>query len=96
MKVISVSAGDSVRSMAFRESTEVTMNAQGRILVPRDLRRRAGLAPGDRLMASVENGALVFRGLRGLIDEVTSRYENVPGTSVDDLIAMRRADASRV
>ena len=73
---------------------EVTMNAQGRVLVPRELRRQAGISPGDRLVASVEDGALVLRSLRALIDEVSSRYANVPGTGVDELIALRRADAA--
>ncbi len=70
------------------------MNAQGRILVPRELRQRAGLAPGDRLVARVENGALVLRSLRDVIDDVAARYADVPGTSVDDLIELRRADAA--
>jgi bifunctional DNA-binding transcriptional regulator/antitoxin component of YhaV-PrlF toxin-antitoxin module len=71
------------------------MNAQGRVLVPRELRQKIDIAPGDRLSARVENGALVLRSMRAVIDDVSSRYVDVPGTSVDDLLALRRADAAK-
>jgi bifunctional DNA-binding transcriptional regulator/antitoxin component of YhaV-PrlF toxin-antitoxin module len=75
---------------------EVSMNSQGRVLLPRELRQAAGIAPGDRLVASVEDGAVVLRGLRVVIEDVCDRYADISGAGVEELLAMRRADAAHL
>ena len=74
------------------------IDSQGRILIPADIRRAAGLNVGDQVMLRVERDevrvftrASATRRLR----EIAARY-HVPGRSlVDELIAERRAEAER-
>lgn len=76
----------------------LTVNHQGRVLIPAELRRSLGIGPGSALVAYVEDGRLVLedrgRLLARIQDEVTS---HVPaGTSlVDALLDERRREAIR-
>jgi bifunctional DNA-binding transcriptional regulator/antitoxin component of YhaV-PrlF toxin-antitoxin module len=42
------------------DSTTLTLDPQGRVLLSRALRQHLGLKPGDRLVALVEEGRLVL------------------------------------
>lgn len=72
----------------------VTVDANGRILVPAAVRRSLGLAPGSQLLLSVTDGRLLlekredaWRRAQGLFDG------NRPsGSVVEELLAERRAD----
>jgi AbrB family looped-hinge helix DNA binding protein len=79
-------------------SYRVQMGERGRVVLPAPVRRALGLAPGDRLILTVEpDGAVrmvsareVAGRLRGLLRDVA------PGRSlVDELLAERRAEARR-
>jgi AbrB family looped-hinge helix DNA binding protein len=78
--------------------TTVTINSQGRVVLPAHLRRELGLTPGSELIAYLEDGRIVLEtrehALRRVQAYVTSR---VPaGVSlVGELIAERRADAAK-
>jgi AbrB family looped-hinge helix DNA binding protein len=83
--------------MTDTQST-VTINSQGRVVLPAHLRRELGLTPGSVLIAYVEDGRIVLEtrlnALRRVQAYVSSR---VPaGVSlVDELIAERRAEAAK-
>lgn len=72
------------------------MGAQGRVVVPADLRARLGLVPGEQLSIRVERRSLILQRpadaaaeLRGLVRSAAS------GRSlVDELLAERRDEAS--
>lgn len=81
--------------------TEVSVNDQGRVTIPAQIRQELGLAPGSRLVAYVEGGRLVLEERRHLlarIQDVVAREaeaSGATGSAVDELIADRRASARR-
>jgi AbrB family looped-hinge helix DNA binding protein len=65
------------------QSFSLTIASNGRVVIPAPIRASLGLADGDRVIARVEDGALV-------IEPVAA------GPSVvDELVAERRAEAAR-
>jgi AbrB family looped-hinge helix DNA binding protein len=81
--------------------TEVSVNDQGRVTIPAQIRQELGLAPGSRLVAYVEDGRLVLEERRHLlarIQDVVAREaeaSGATGSAVDELIADRRASVRR-
>jgi bifunctional DNA-binding transcriptional regulator/antitoxin component of YhaV-PrlF toxin-antitoxin module len=73
------------------------MAANGRLVVPTELRRKIGLSQGGALVARIDNGALILEPLDQVIADIqreVARYVP-PGVSlVDELIAERRAEAT--
>jgi AbrB family looped-hinge helix DNA binding protein len=82
-------------------STELTAARDGRVTIPAQLRRAAGLEPGSRLVMYVERGRVVIedrdrllvRVQREAIEAAASAGQR--GGVVDELIADRRAAAAR-
>jgi AbrB family looped-hinge helix DNA binding protein len=72
----------------------VVLGQQGRIVLPVDVRRALGLAPGDRLSARFEGGAIVLEPLRDPVAALRGLGSTVPRSRslVDELIAERRAE----
>jgi AbrB family looped-hinge helix DNA binding protein len=70
----------------------IEMGADGRILIPAEVRRRVGLRPGTPLVVRVEDERLVLEprdtALRRLQDRFTSILAEV--SLVDELLADRR------
>lgn len=76
----------------------VRVDAQGRLLVPKELREAVGMRPGENVTLLVEDGELVVLTVAAStrrIREIAAQY-SAPGRSlVDELIAERRAEAQR-
>jgi AbrB family looped-hinge helix DNA binding protein len=70
----------------------------GRLQIPADVRRELGLSDGDDVRIEIVDGELRVRSFDAVIkaiqDEVR-RYVPVGVSLVDELIADRRAEASR-
>lgn len=68
------------------------------MVIPADMRRELGVAPGATLMAHVEGERLVLETpahiLRHLQDQI-ARTRTGTGSAVDALIAERRAEAAK-
>ncbi len=84
-------------SMAERQTIEVTVGPQGRLVVPATLRRRLGIEPGDVLVARAQDDRLVLERRDAILTRVRSRLALVPAdvSMVDGLIAERRKEAER-
>lgn len=80
-----------------RQSHEVQLGPQGRLVVPAALRRELGLTPGERLLIRMKDGALILEPKNTLERRLRERFRNVdPQISLADvLIAERRAEAAR-
>ena len=53
-------------------STKVPVGPQGRLVIPSDIRRRLGIAPGDVLIAMVEDGRLVLEKRETVLQRLRS------------------------
>jgi len=70
----------------------------GRLTIPAQVRRAAGIEPGDTLVVYVEDGRVIIETR----DQLTARIKRDlatawtgTGSVVDELIADRRAEAGR-
>lgn len=84
-----------------QQPEEVAVNQQGRVTIPVEMRRWAGLKPGETAYVHVDDqGALVVENratyTARIRREVAERWTGDPQVSVvDDLAADRRAEAAR-
>ena len=78
---------------------QLTASPDGRVTIPASLRRAAGIEPGQRLVAYVEDGRVVIEEWGHLLRRIQARVAAAtgghPGSAVDALIADRRAEAMR-
>lgn len=75
--------------------SETTVTPQGRVTIPAQLRREAGIEVGDTVIVHVEDGRVVVE-TRAQLAARTRRDVAPAGSSVvDELIAERRAEAAR-
>jgi AbrB family looped-hinge helix DNA binding protein len=77
---------------------EVSVNEQGRVTIPAQMRRAAGIEAGVPLVAYVEDGRVVIETREQLADrirrDVAAAWTGT-GSVVDELIADRCAEAAR-
>jgi AbrB family looped-hinge helix DNA binding protein len=83
--------------VAKRQTIEVTVGPQGRLVVPALLRRRLGIEAGDVLVARAQDDRLVLERRDAILARVRGRLAAVPHdvSMVDELIAERREEAER-
>jgi AbrB family looped-hinge helix DNA binding protein len=79
-------------------AAKATINAQGRILIPADIRRKMDLKPGETVVMDFEDGVLKIESHRSRIRRIQEEFKKYakPGTlASDELIAERREEARR-
>jgi AbrB family looped-hinge helix DNA binding protein len=83
--------------VADRETLEVTVGPQGRLVIPASLRRRLSIEPGEVLIARAEEDRLVLERRKAILARLRERLRVVPTdvSLVDELIAERRKEAER-
>jgi len=74
----------------------LVLRQQGRLVIPADVRRALGLAPGDRLHLHVAGHRLVLERQQDAVAEMRGMGSTVPKTRslVDELLAERRLAAA--
>lgn len=80
---------------AHRAETQI--GAQGRLVIPAELRRALNLKPGDRMIARKVGDSLVLERREAVEQRLWSWFSKIPGevSLVDELIAERRQEAQR-
>jgi AbrB family looped-hinge helix DNA binding protein len=76
----------------------LSVNGQGRVTIPAQLRRELGIEPGSPMIAYVDDGRLILEPRAHLIARIqrSARATRTGyGSVVDELIADRRAEATR-
>jgi bifunctional DNA-binding transcriptional regulator/antitoxin component of YhaV-PrlF toxin-antitoxin module len=75
----------------------VKLGPDGRLLVPNELRRAFGAAPGEPLVARLEAGRLVVERRRDVVRRLQDRFATVPSDVdlAEELIAERRSEVER-
>lgn len=83
---------------ATGERVQIRIGGGGRVVIPAEMRAALGVAPGDTLIARVEDGELSLMSQKTAVRRAQKLVRSfVPeGVSlVDELIAERRAEAAR-
>ncbi|MEC4591174.1 MULTISPECIES: AbrB/MazE/SpoVT family DNA-binding domain-containing protein [Nitrospirillum] len=79
------------------KSQPATMAANGRLVVPLEVRRAVGLEAGGKLLARVEDGRIVLETVEAAVARVQKlarRYGSPDRSLADELITERRAEAA--
>ena len=78
--------------LSLSASVEVSLDRQGRLMIPAPLRRALELEEGDRLVARQEADRLVLKKPERVKKRLKARFAHVPveRALVDELIAERR------
>ena len=78
-------------------SHQIRLSAQGRIVIPSELRRELDLDRGETLVARVEGERLVLEKRAGILQRLKARFRAVPADVhlSAELIADRRREAAR-
>lgn len=77
-------------------SAKVAVGPQGRLVIPSEIRRELGIAPGDVLLALVEDQRLVLEKREAVLQRVRRRFSHIPtGISLADELIAERRNASR-
>jgi AbrB family looped-hinge helix DNA binding protein len=77
-------------------SVRAVIDQGGRVLIPADLRRALGIAPGDAVDLRMDGQSLRIRSLSGVVRDAQARADRwvAKGESVvDELIEERRREA---
>ena len=69
------------------------MTPEGRVLIPAELRRAAGLAPGVRISLRVEGERVVLMTVDAARHRLREMFSGVQGSLAEELIAERRDEA---
>ena len=84
--------------MTHTESTHtLTVGERGRLVIPAELRRLLGIAPGDTLVAHVDDGGrLVLEDRRAAAYRLLGSWAPMPDgrSAVDELLEERSAEAA--
>ncbi len=84
--------------MMTSQSFPLTIASNGRVVIPAAIRASLGLADGDRVIARVEDGALVIEPVAAAVrraQAIVARRARPGPSVVDELIAERRAESAR-
>jgi AbrB family looped-hinge helix DNA binding protein len=79
-------------------SADLVVNQQGRVTIPAQIRREAGIEAGTPLVVYVEDGRVVLETRARLAQRIRREIAEAwtgEGSVVDELIADRRAEAAR-
>jgi AbrB family looped-hinge helix DNA binding protein len=74
------------------------LSSGGRVVLPAEVRASLGLADGDEVQVTVEDGKIVLLPLSEVVRRMQAKYRRlIPGdrSLADELIADRRAEAKR-
>ena len=80
----------------MNQEVRLTVNENGRVVIPATFRKALGIRPGDRVILSVEDDELRITTVKRRIERAQARVRKYikPGRSlVDELIADRRREA---
>ena len=75
--------------------TQVKVGPEGRVLIPADVRRAAGIEPGTILVVRVEGECVVLTPRDAIKQRLRKMFSDVPGSMAEELIAERREQAAR-
>lgn len=74
---------------------EITVGAEGRVLLPAEVRRKVGIEPGSTLVVRVEGDHVVLIPRSAIKRRLHEMFRDVGVSLAEELIAERRAEAAR-
>lgn len=77
------------------DTYDTTVTREGRVLIPAEVRRAIGLAPGVRVSLRVDGERIVLMTVDGARRRLREMFSGVPGSLSEELIAERRDEVRR-
>lgn len=74
---------------------EVTVGPEGRVLIPAEVRRAAGLEPGTSVVLRIEGEQVVLTPCEAIKRRLRQMFAGIEGSMAEELMAERRAEAAR-
>lgn len=74
---------------------EVTVGPEGRVLIPAEVRKVAGIEPGTSVVVRVEGECVVLIPREVIKRRLRQMFVGVAGSMAEDLIAERRVEVAR-
>lgn len=74
---------------------QVRLDAQGRVVIPSDLRRTLNFSGGEELVARVQGEQLILERRDAIVRRLKARYKGLEGSLADELLEERRREAER-
>jgi AbrB family looped-hinge helix DNA binding protein len=81
--------------LVMGDTSPIRVGPKGRIVLPADVRRALGINEGDELMVILGANEVTLMTREALFDRIHQRFAHVEGSMADELIAERRAEATR-
>ena len=80
-----------------RNPAQLKVSAQGRVVIPVEMRRELGIDPGEVMVARVEGDKLVLEKKSAVLARLRKRFAHIPRdvSLADELIAERREEVRR-
>lgn len=81
-----------------KRSSSISMDPQGRVLIPSSIRKTLGLNPGDKLVVIEDEAGIVIQTPEQLLAHMQRDWQKaIPSSTclVDELIAERRSEAKK-
>jgi AbrB family looped-hinge helix DNA binding protein len=74
-----------------------TLNKQGRVVIPQEIRDEFNFKPGDKLVFRNENGKLIIENINAVHERIWAFFKGTPDEPLwsDELIAERREEARK-
>ena len=86
---------ESVTLYEMGDTSVIAVGPKGRVVIPAQIRRELGIREGSELVAMVEGQAVVLVPRSAIKSRLRSIFADVPVSMRQELIADRRADATR-
>ena len=75
------------------EFATLTLDYQGRLLLPKHIRQSLGVKPGSRLVALVEGGRLILEPWEKVEAELWAEVADIEESLTEELLVERRREA---
>jgi bifunctional DNA-binding transcriptional regulator/antitoxin component of YhaV-PrlF toxin-antitoxin module len=78
------------------EKTELSVGMRGEIYTTKEMRKKVGLKPGEKAIATIENGKLVIEPKPSAASLLRKPRVNAPPLDPEELSQLRRNLADRI
>lgn len=73
----------------------MTLDQNGRVVIPASIRHGMGLTQGQRLLRRLEGDRIILEKTSGILSKLQQRFSKISGSLADELVAITAAMMAR-